>query len=110
MGKLENRVAVIRGGNSGISLAMAKLFAAEGAKVVITGRRQQAIDDALREIGPDAVGVQGDVGKLADLDRLAAEVKRQFGSIDVYVANVSVNVIGPFEAVTKGSSTRYSTS
>src|SRR6476620_5423462 len=100
MGKLDDQVAVIMGGNSGISLAMAKLFAAEGAKVVITGRRQQAIDDALRERGPDAVGARGVVGKLADLERLAAEVTRQFGSIDVYVATARVNVIGPFEAVT----------
>jgi NAD(P)-dependent dehydrogenase (short-subunit alcohol dehydrogenase family) len=101
VGKLEDRVAVITGGNSGIGLAMAKLFAAEGAKVVITGRRQQAIDDALREIGPAAVGVQGDIGKLADLDRLTAEMKRRFGAIDVYVANAGVNIIGPFEAVTE---------
>ena len=101
MGKLEDRVAVITGGNSGIGLAMAKLFAAEGAKVVITGRRQQAIDDALREIGPSAVGVQGDVGKLADLERLTAEAMRRCGAIDVYVANAGVNVIGPFDAVTE---------
>jgi NAD(P)-dependent dehydrogenase (short-subunit alcohol dehydrogenase family) len=101
MGKLDNRVAVITGGSSGIGLAMAKLFAAEGAKVVITGRRQQAIDDALREIGPAAVGVRGDVGKLADLARLAAEVGRRFGSIDVYVANAGVLTLGPFEAVTE---------
>ena len=90
MGKLENRVAVITGGNSGIGLAMARLFAAEVAKVVITGRRQQAIDNALREIGPDAVGVRGDIGKLADLDRLTAEVKRRFGAIDVYVADAGL--------------------
>jgi NAD(P)-dependent dehydrogenase (short-subunit alcohol dehydrogenase family) len=96
MGKLDDRVAVITGGNSGIGLAMARLFAAEGAKVVITGRRQRTLDDALREIGPGAVGVQGDVVKLADLDRLTAGVERRFGAIDVYVANAGVNVIGPY--------------
>lgn len=78
MGRLENRIAEITRGSSGIGLAIAKLFAAEGAKVVITGRRQHAIDDALRDIGPDAVGVRADVGKLADLDRRTAEVCRRF--------------------------------
>jgi NAD(P)-dependent dehydrogenase (short-subunit alcohol dehydrogenase family) len=80
---------------------VAKRFAAEGVQVSITGRRQQAIDGALREIGPAAVGARGDVGKLADLGRLTAEVKRRFGLIDVHVANAGVNVIGPFEAVTQ---------
>ena len=83
MGKLDGKVAVITGGTTGMALAGAKLFVDEGAHVFITGRRQQAIDDALREIGPAAVGVQGDVGKLADLARLTAEVKRRFGAIDV---------------------------
>ena len=70
MGKLEGKVAVITGGTAGIGLAAAKLFAAEGAYVFITGRRQKELDDAVKEIGDNVTGVQGDVANLADLDRL----------------------------------------
>ena len=76
VGKLEDRVAVITGGGRGIGLAMANSFAAEAAKVVITGRRQETLDDALRENGTTAVGVRGDVGKLDDLARLTDDVRR----------------------------------
>jgi NAD(P)-dependent dehydrogenase (short-subunit alcohol dehydrogenase family) len=69
-GKLAGKVAVITGGNSGMGLATAKRFAAEGASVVITGRRQAELDAAVKEIGPKAVGVRGDVSNLADLDKL----------------------------------------
>jgi hypothetical protein len=69
-GKLEGKVAVVTGGNSGIGLATAKRFVAEGAYVFITGRRQAELDAAVKEIGENVVGVQGDVAKLADLDRL----------------------------------------
>jgi NAD(P)-dependent dehydrogenase (short-subunit alcohol dehydrogenase family) len=70
MGKLQGKVAVITGGSTGIGLASAKLFVKEGAYVFITGRRQKELDEAVKTIGNNVTGVQGDVGKLADLDRL----------------------------------------
>ena len=81
MRKLEGKVALITGGNSGIGLASAKAFAREGAHVVITGRRQDALDDALKEIGSGAAGIQGDVSNLSDLDRLYKELAERFGKI-----------------------------
>jgi NAD(P)-dependent dehydrogenase (short-subunit alcohol dehydrogenase family) len=74
MGKLDGKIAVITGGTSGIGLATAKRFAAEGAKVVVTGRRQAELDAAVKDIGGIAVGVRADVANLADLDRLYATV------------------------------------
>jgi NAD(P)-dependent dehydrogenase (short-subunit alcohol dehydrogenase family) len=74
-GKLEGKVAVVTGGNSGIGLATAKRFVAEGAYVFITGRRKAELDAAVKEISNNVTGVQGDVANLADLDRLYAEVK-----------------------------------
>ena len=85
--KLKNKVAVITGGNSGIGLATAKQFVAEGAQVFITGRRQNELDAAVKEIGGNVIGVQGDVSKQADLDRLFATVKEKAGRIDVLFAN-----------------------
>ncbi len=88
--KLEGKVAVITGGNSGMGLATAKLFVAEGAKVVITGRRQSEIDSALKEINSDkASGVQGDVASMKDLDRLYETVKAKHGHIDILFANAA---------------------
>jgi NAD(P)-dependent dehydrogenase (short-subunit alcohol dehydrogenase family) len=87
MNRLEGKVAVITGGNSGIGLATARRFAEEGAHVFITGRRQRELDVAVRGIGKQATGVQGDVSKLADLDRLYETVKREKGRIDVVFAN-----------------------
>ena len=72
MSKLAGKIAVVTGGNSGIGLATAKLFAKEGAKVIITGRRQAELDAAVAEIGGNVVGIQGDVSNLADLDKLYA--------------------------------------
>src|SRR5262245_66688425 len=74
--KLEGKVAVITGGNSGIGLATARRFVAEGAHVFITGRRQAELDEAVTQIGRNVTGVQGDVAHLADLDRLFATVKQ----------------------------------
>ena len=80
--KLEGKVAVITGGNSGIGLATARRFVAEGAHVFITGRRQAELDEAVTHIGRNVIGVQGDVSHLTDLDRLFATVKRQQGRLD----------------------------
>ena len=77
MNKLEGKVAVITGGSTGIGLATAKRFTSEGAHVYVTGRRQSELDEAVTEIGENAIGVQGDVSNLADLDRLYAKVKEQ---------------------------------
>ena len=85
--KLEGKIALVTGGATGIGLATAKRFVAEGAKVVITGRRKQVLDAAVQEIGSDAIGIQADSGSLADLDRLYAEIKQKYGRIDVLFAN-----------------------
>jgi NAD(P)-dependent dehydrogenase (short-subunit alcohol dehydrogenase family) len=93
--KLEGKVAVITGGNSGIGLATARRFVAEGAHVFITGRRPAELDEAVRQIGKHVTGVQGDVSILADLDRLFATVKQQQGRLDVLFANAGVPGLGP---------------
>jgi len=90
MGKLEGKVTVITGATSGMALATAKTFVAEGAYVFITGRRQKELDEAVKAIGKNVTGVQGDVGNLADLDRLFATVKAQKGHIDVLFASAGV--------------------
>jgi NAD(P)-dependent dehydrogenase (short-subunit alcohol dehydrogenase family) len=88
--KLEGKVAVITGGNSGIGLATARRFVAEGAHVFITGRRQAELDEAVRQIGRHVTAVQGDVSNLADLDRLYDVVKREKGHVDVLFANAGI--------------------
>jgi len=90
MGKLNGKVAVVTGGNSGIGLATAKLFHGEGARVAIAGRDQKTLDAAIREIGSDALAVRADVGKLEDIDKLYQAVKEKFGKIDVLFANAGV--------------------
>ena len=90
MGKLEGKVAVVTGANSGIGLASAKRFAREGARVFMTGRRQAELDRAVAEVGPMARGVQGDVAVLADLDRLYGTVREEAGRIDVLLANAGM--------------------
>lgn len=87
MGKLEGKVAVITGANSGIGLASAKLFAREGARVFMTGRRRKELDAAVAEVGGNARGVQSDVSRLADLDDLFRIVREEAGAIDVLFAN-----------------------
>ncbi|SPB18205.1 Short-chain dehydrogenase/reductase SDR [Caballeronia novacaledonica] len=87
MGRLTGKNALVTGANSGIGLAIAKRFAMEGARVFMTGRRQEELDKAVAEVGSDARGVQGDVSNLADLDRLYATIKEDAGVIDVLVAN-----------------------
>ena len=87
MNRLQGKVAVITGANSGIGFAAAKLFAAEGALVFMTGRRRQELDTAVAEVGKNARGIQGDVSELSDLDRLFAAVRDEAGTIDVLFAN-----------------------
>ena len=102
MKKLEGKVAVITGGNSGIGLATAQRFVSEGAYVFITGRRQSELDAAVKQIGKNNVsGVQGDVSNLADLDRLYATVKEQKGHINILFANAGVGELVPLEAITE---------
>jgi NAD(P)-dependent dehydrogenase (short-subunit alcohol dehydrogenase family) len=93
MKKLADKIALITGGNSGIGLAAAKLFAAEGAQVIVTGRRRQAVDEAVRQIGTGAIGMQGDVADAAQHASLAKEVERRFGGLDIYMANAGINTI-----------------
>lgn len=76
MTKLSGKIAVVTGGNSGMGLATARLFAKEGAKVIITGRRQKELDEAVESIGSNGEGVLGDVAKLSDLDKLHDHIKR----------------------------------
>ena len=92
--RLDGKIAVITGGNSGIGLATAHRFVQEGAYVFITGRRQNELDAAVREIGENVTGVQGDVSNLGDLDRLYDTVKRQKGRIDVLFANAGIGEFG----------------
>ena len=95
-GKLEGKIAVVTGGTSGIGLATAKRFVAEGAVVFITGRRQAELDRAAEEIGPKAVAVRADSSSLTDLDRLYGRVKMEKGRIDILFANAGV---GEFAAL-----------
>jgi NAD(P)-dependent dehydrogenase (short-subunit alcohol dehydrogenase family) len=99
--KLAGKVAVITGGNSGIGLATAERFVAEGAYVFITGRRQSELDAAVKRIGKNVAGVQGDVSNLEDLDRLYATVKQQEGRIDVLFANAGGGAFAPLGAITE---------
>jgi NAD(P)-dependent dehydrogenase (short-subunit alcohol dehydrogenase family) len=87
MGKLEGKIAVITAATSGMALATAKLFVEEGAYVFITGRRQEQLDRAVKEVGRNVTGVQGDASSLADLDRLYATVKTEKGRINVLFAS-----------------------
>jgi len=101
MGKLEGRIALVTGGNSGIGLATAERFAAEGATVFVTGRRQAELDAAVRRIGHGAVGVQGDVANLKDLDRLYDVIRQKAGRLDVLFANAGVGEFAAFGQVTE---------
>src|SRR5277367_5656338 len=98
-GKLEGRVAVVTGGNSGIGLATAKRFVQEGAYVFITGRRQSNLDDAVKQVGSNVTGVQGDVAKLGDLDRLFAQIKKEKGRLDIVFANAGIATYAPLGAI-----------
>ncbi len=99
MGKLDGKVAVVTGGNSGIGLGIASEFARQGARVVIFGRNGERLADALRTLGDQALAVQGDVTNLADLDRLFARTAERFGKLDVLVANAGIARPLPLEHI-----------
>jgi NAD(P)-dependent dehydrogenase (short-subunit alcohol dehydrogenase family) len=99
--KLEGKIAVITGGNSGIGLATAQRFVAEGAYVFITGRRQNELDGAVKQIGKNVTSVQGDVSNLTDLDRLYETVKQEKGHIDILFANAGTGEFGPLCTITE---------
>jgi NAD(P)-dependent dehydrogenase (short-subunit alcohol dehydrogenase family) len=101
MGRLQGKVAVITGGTEGIGLATATLFAAEGAYVFITGRRQKELDEAVKTIGGNVFGVQGDIARLDDLDRLYATVADRKGRIDIVFANAGVAEFVPLEKISE---------
>src|ERR1700676_5586180 len=101
MAKLEGKIALVTGGNSGIGLATAKRFVNEGAYVFITGRREPELAAAAKEIGSNVTGVQGDVSNLGDLDRLFAQIKREKGKLDIVFANAGVAKYAPFGTITE---------
>src|SRR5580700_9791374 len=86
-GKLDGRIALVTGGTSGIGLATANRFVAEGAYVFITGRREKELASAVKSIGGSVTGVQGDVSQIADLERLFAQIKQEKGRLDIVFAN-----------------------
>jgi NAD(P)-dependent dehydrogenase (short-subunit alcohol dehydrogenase family) len=101
MGKFNGKVAVVTGGTSGIGLATAQQLAKEGAHVFITGRRQSELDAAVKLIGENVTGIQGDVSNLADLDRLYATVKQEKGHLDILFANAGVGSFLPLGEITE---------
>ena len=101
MSQLNDKIAVVTGGSSGIGFATAQRFIADGAQVVITGRNQEALDAAVAELGDRATGIRGDVTNLEDLDHLFAQVQKQFGRVDVLFANAGIAPFVPFDAVTE---------
>jgi NAD(P)-dependent dehydrogenase (short-subunit alcohol dehydrogenase family) len=101
MGKLDGKIALVTGGNSGIGFATAKQFVSEGAYVFITGRREKELAAAVKEIGKNVTGVQGDVSKLSDLDRLFTQIKRDKGKLDIVFANAGVARFAPFGTITE---------
>ncbi|WP_413742686.1 SDR family NAD(P)-dependent oxidoreductase [Sodalis sp. RH15] len=97
--RFENKVVVITGGTDGIGLTTAQMFAAEGAYVYITGRRQERLDEALKEIGNRAIGVQGDVSRISDLDKLYSKIRSDHGRVDVVFANAGVSESAPIGGI-----------
>jgi NAD(P)-dependent dehydrogenase (short-subunit alcohol dehydrogenase family) len=101
MGKLEGKIALVTGGNSGIGLATAKQFVKEGAYVFITGRRDPELAAAVKEIGKNVTGIQGDVANLSDLDRLFAQIKQEKGKLDIVFANAGVAKFAALGTITE---------
>jgi NAD(P)-dependent dehydrogenase (short-subunit alcohol dehydrogenase family) len=101
MGKLDGKIALVTGGTSGIGLATAKHFVSEGAYVFITGRRDAELGAAVKMIGRNVAGVQGDVSNLGDLDRLFAQIKQEKDKLDIVFANAGVAKYAPFGKITE---------
>ncbi|MEH1918231.1 glucose 1-dehydrogenase [Nostoc sp.] len=101
MGKLANKVAVVTGGSSGLGFATALRFIAEGADVFITGRRQNELDAAVKELGSNAFAIQGDISHPSDLDRLFAIIKEQKGHLDILFANAGLGSFAPLGQITE---------
>jgi len=101
MGRLDRKTALITGGNSGIGLATARQFVTEGAYVFITGRRDPELAAAVKEIGRNVTGVQGDVSNPADLDRLFTQIKRERGKLDILFANAGIAMYAPLGKITE---------
>jgi NAD(P)-dependent dehydrogenase (short-subunit alcohol dehydrogenase family) len=101
MGKLEGKIALVTGGNSGIGLATATHFVKEGAYVFVTGRRENELSAAVKQIGKNVTAVQGDVSKLADLDRLFAQIEKDKGKLDIVFANAGVARYAPLGEITE---------
>ena len=99
MGKLDGKIALITGGNSGIGLATAKRFVQEGAYVFVTGRTQSKLDAAVKQIGSNVTGIQGDVANLGDLDRLFAQIKKDKGKLDIVFANAGIAKYAPLGSI-----------
>jgi NAD(P)-dependent dehydrogenase (short-subunit alcohol dehydrogenase family) len=100
-GKLEGKIALITGGSAGIGLATAKQFVEEGAYVYITGRHPPELDDAVTSIGSNITAIQGDVAKLADLDRIYAQIGKEKGRVDIVYANAGLGDLVPFGSITE---------
>ena len=98
MAKLAGKIALVTGGSSGIGLATARRFVEEGAYVFITGRREQDLSAAVKEIGRNVTGVPADVSKLANLDRLFSEIEREKGRLDIVFANAGIAKYAPMGA------------
>jgi NAD(P)-dependent dehydrogenase (short-subunit alcohol dehydrogenase family) len=102
MKRLQGKTALVTGGNSGIGLAAARRFAAEGAQVIVTGRRQAALDNAVVAIGHGAIGIVGDVADIEHHRDVAGAIRDRFGPLDIYMANAGVITLSPSEDVTPG--------
>jgi NAD(P)-dependent dehydrogenase (short-subunit alcohol dehydrogenase family) len=106
MGQLDQKVALVTGGSTGIGLAIARRFAEEGATVYLTGRHKAKLGAAVEAVGEGAIGVQGDVSKLDDLDRLFDEIEAHSGRLDVVVANAGVAELAPLGEITEEQYTK----
>jgi len=101
MGQLDNKIALVTGGSTGIGFGVARRFAAEGATVYLTGRRKTELDAAVETIGKNAIGVQNDVSNLDDLDRLYAAIEERSGRLDIVVANAGVGEVARLGDITE---------